>query len=282
MPTDIVLSLNRGLMRPLVALINSIVSNSSDVPALRFNIAVPPDPVEIAAFETLIDRSFPDRTFAVRVAGATLSDPIRHYVEGRLQAPLDPASGKALNYARFEIRNLFPDLESFVYLDGDIVVLQDVAEIFKLFDTQKRLAAVRQPLPGIFYFQKPLAGWREGFSIPRPFNAGVYVSHTRYWGEDMLDELSSIMEWDRRHDYKLFWLHTEPLMNLLFKDYQRLPKRWNQSGFGNHPLVARLLKRPIDDIAVLHWSGGHNKPWKNRDTVFAEQWWAYDKGPLPA
>lgn len=116
----------------------------------------------------------------------------------------------------------------------------------------------------------------------RPFNAGVYVSDAAYWGADMWAELEDIFAWDKRNDYALFHLHTEPLMNLLFKDYQRIPNGWNHSGFGNHPFVAAMLKRPLDTVQVIHWSGGHRKPWKNRATIHSDKWWAYDIGPLPS
>ncbi len=280
MPTDIVLSLNSGLLRPLMALMNSIVSNSSNPASLRFNLLVPPVAADVAAFEQAIAGAFPDRSFEARVAGTELSDPIRNYIEGRLKTPLEPDSGKAMNYARFEMLNQFPDIEEFIYLDADIIVLSDIGEVFAQIDPSLKLAAVRQPLPGITYFRRLKAGWQEGMSIPRPFNAGVYVSHGRHWGEGLHEALGKIMDWDREQDFELFWLHTEPLMNLLFKDYQVLPKRWNNSGFGNHPLVARLLQGSLSETAVIHWSGGHRKPWKNRDTAHADTWWKYDLGPV--
>ena len=282
MPLDIVLSLNTGLLRPLLALMNSITRNSAEPSALRFNLLVPPIRSDVAAFENGIEAAFPDRAFDVRVAGTEISAPIRSYVEGRLKKPLEPDSGKAMNYARFEMLTQFPDIEEFIYLDSDIIVLSDLAEVFAEIDPSRRLAAVRQPLPGITYFRRLKTGWKEGMSIPRPFNAGVYVSHGKHWGDEMHRDLGRIMEWDKEHDYELFWLHTEPLMNLLFKDYQILPKRWNNSGFGNHPLVARLLQGSLSDTAVIHWSGGHRKPWKNRDTAHAATWWNYDMGPLDA
>ncbi|MDJ1008667.1 MAG: glycosyltransferase [Paracoccaceae bacterium] len=281
MPIDIVLSLNRGLMRPMVTLVNSIVANASQPEALRFNVAVPAVAEDVAAFERLADLRFPDRAFEIRFAPAALSPWIADYVAARRGKPLDPRIGQAMNYARFDVARLFPDLGTFLYLDADIVVLGDVAPLFAPGTLRRRLAAVPQLFTGLLYFRKPLVGWRAGMSMPRPFNAGVYLSDISAWGEALDRELVSIFDWDRRHGYKLFSLHTEPLMNLAFKDYQHLDKRWNASGYGNHPLVARLLKRPVEKISVLHWSGGHFKPWRDRSTAYADLWWRYDLGPLP-
>jgi len=280
MTTDIVFCLNRGLLRPLVAAMNSIVTNAADPAALRFNVAVPPS--QVGEFERLIDRAFPDRVFAARVGGATLTGGVRDYLDGRRGSPHNPESGTALNYARFEVHRVFEGLGPYVYLDGDLVVLDDIARALAALKPGRRLAAVPQLFTGLFYFRRPLLGWREGLAMLRPFNAGVYVTDARVWQGDVMAELQSYMDWDRRHGYTLFSLHTEPLMNLVFKAYQHLDPRWNRAGYGNHPLVARLLKMPKGRIGVLHWSGGHNKPWKNRDTVFAEEWYAYDLGEIPA
>jgi len=282
MTIDIVFCLNSNLARPLVTVINSIVRNAAEPASLRFNIAVPPSGQELETITSVIENAFPNRDFSVRIRGAQLSNWIATYIEHRLGRPVRPAEGIALNYARFEVQTLFDDLKNYIYLDGDLVVRDNIASVIEMFDEERGLAAVPQYLSGLFYFRRPLAGLREAGRMLRPFNAGVYVTDARLWGDDLMLELRSLMEWDRRNDFKLFWLHTEPLMNILFKDYQRLPRRWNQSGYGNHPFVARLLKRPLSEMSVIHWSGGHRKPWRDRSIAYAEEWWAYDKGPVSA
>lgn len=279
MTLDIVFCVNAQWAHPLVTAINSIVMNSSAPASLRFNIAVPPAVEQQEIMTRAIDAAFPDRDFAVRIRGAVLSDWITDYIESRLQRPVLPTEGFLSNYARFEVQRLFDDLGTYVYLDADLVVRDDIAILLQQFDQDHRLAAVPFSLPGIFYFRNPLVGVRKAWRMLRPFNAGVYVTDTRFWDSTLMCELQSLMEWDRQNDYKLFWLHTEPLMNLVFTEYQRLPRRWNRSGYGNHPLVARFLKQPVSEMSVIHWSGGHRKPWRDRNMAYADEWWAYDKGP---
>ncbi|MEM9707437.1 MAG: glycosyltransferase [Pseudomonadota bacterium] len=279
--TEIVCCLNRGLMRPLVTLINSVQAHATRPDALRFNLIVPPRPEDLDAFERLIEAAFPERRFEIRIVGGDLSPPVWEYLQARSRLPAKKEGAQTMNYARFEVARLFPGLGRFIYLDCDIVVLADLEDLVRDFDPSRRLAAVPQLFTGLFYFRKPWAHWKAGLSMLRPFNAGVYVSDAAAWGEDLARELQSIFDWDSRNAYRLFSLHTEPLMNLLFKDYAPLHRRWNASGFGNHPVVAAALKRWQTDIGIVHWSGGHRKPWRDRTIAFADEWWRYDLGPVP-
>ncbi|NJL45747.1 MAG: hypothetical protein HC922_08565, partial [Leptolyngbyaceae cyanobacterium SM2_3_12] len=37
----------------------------------------------------------------------------------------------------------------------------------------------------------------------------------------------------------------------------------------------RFLKKPLTQINVIHWSGGHHKPWKTEGIVYGEIWRRY-------
>jgi lipopolysaccharide biosynthesis glycosyltransferase len=67
----------------------------------------------------------------------------------------------------------------------------------------------------------------------------------------------------------------ETLLNVMFKDYIQIDRSWNRCGYGNMQLVAKILKKPLDQINVIHWSVGHHKPWKNPAIVYGDIWQRY-------
>lgn len=286
MTIDIVFCLNRAVLRPMIAAMNSIVSNAADPGRLRFNIAVPALAEEAEAIRAAVAAAFPDPVFAWSTAAVTAPGWIADYVQGRAGGGLDDAdlARRAMQYARCYLPAMFPDLGKFIYFDCDVIVRADVADLWSeaaLTETAP-FAAAPQFYTGLLYFSRPFTGLREGLSILRPFNSGMFVTDARAWTGPVTDRIRHYLDWNAAHGYKLFSLQDEPILNLVFKDYLRLSPRWNRCGYGNHPLVAGLLRRPLDEMAVIHWSGGHRKPWRDRTIAYAEEWWAYDLGPVPA
>jgi lipopolysaccharide biosynthesis glycosyltransferase len=286
MTVDIVFCLNRKVLRAMIAAMNSIVSNAAQPEALRFHIAVPDLEEEARAIRAGVAAAFPDPAFSWSTAAVRAPDWIADYIEGRAGGGLDDEAlaRKAMQYARCYLPEMFPGLGKFIYFDCDVIVRDDVARLWEEAGLSEAapFAAAPQLYTGVLYFARPLKGLREGLSILRPFNSGMFVTDARAWKGPVTDRIRRYLDWNAAHGYTLFSLQDEPVLNLVFKDYLRLSPRWNRCGYGNHPFVARLLKRPLSEMSVIHWSGGHRKPWRDRTIAYAEEWWAYDKGPVAA
>ncbi len=285
MTIDIVFCLDRNVIRPMIAAVNSIAMNSAAPEDLRFNIAVPTIASDAAEIEAALADAFPDPAFTWRTGAAMPPEWVATYVRGRSNTVLDDVGlrQKAMKYSRLYLTDMFPDLGKFIYFDCDVIVIDDVAKLWSeaALTPQKPFAAARHLFFGPLYFRRPLAQWRAGRKIARPFNSGMFVSDAPSWDKGPRDRIREILLWDEAHDFKLFSLQDEPILNLTFHDYHEVSPRWNRCGYGNHPTIARLLKKPMDQMSVIHWSGGHRKPWSDRTIAYADEWWAYDKG-VPA
>lgn len=283
---DIVFCLNRKVLRPMLAAMNSIQANSADPSQLRFNIAVPATGEDGAVIRDAVASAFPDAPFEWSTAAVAAPDWMVDYIQGRFGGGLDAEklAGRAMQYARLYMPEMFPGLGKFIYFDCDVIVRGDVADLWseaQITATQP-FAAAPQLFTGLLYFSRPLKGLREGLSIPRPFNSGMFVTDARAWPGPVTDRIRHYLDWNAANDYGLFSLQDEPILNLVFKNYLRVSPRWNRCGYGNRPAVARFLKKPLSEMSVIHWSGGHHKPWRDRSIAYADEWWRYDIGPVDA
>lgn len=286
MTIDVVFCLDRNVIRPMIAAMNSIVENAAEPEELRFSIAVPAIKEDAEIIETAVKTAFPDPVFTWRIGSVEPPDWVAAYVRGRAPANTDDTglTRRAMKYSRLYLATIFPDLGKFIYFDCDVIVRDDVARLWAEADITEAapFAAAPHTFTGLLYFRRPLTGWRAAMTMLRPFNSGMFVTDARAWASGPIDRIRAILDWDAENDYSLFSLQDEPILNLAFNDYYRLSPRWNRCGFGNHPLVARLLKKPLAQMSVIHWSGGRRKPWLDRSIAYADEWWAYDKGPVAA
>lgn len=284
MTIDIVFCLDRNVIRPMIAAMNSIAMNAADPGSLRFNVSVPAITEDAAAIESAIERAFPDPAFQWRTGSTEPPEWVRDYVRGRIGPDGDDLTlrRKAMKYSRLYLTEMFPDLGKFIYFDCDVIIIDDVAKLWDeaQLTPEMPFAAARHLFFGPLYFRRPLANWRAGRTIKKPFNSGMFVSDAPAWKDGPIARLRAILDWDTREGFTLFGLQDEPILNLTFTDYFDLRPRWNRCGFGNQPFVARLLKKPMEQISVLHWSGGHRKPWNDPEIAYGEYWWTYDLGPL--
>ncbi|MEM6451953.1 MAG: glycosyltransferase [Cyanobacteria bacterium P01_D01_bin.105] len=285
MYVDIALSINRTLQVPLLVVINSILKNTAhrpDLPPLRFNIVVPPH--EKSFFEEQLQAAFSRyRRVIFRVKEYTPPEYLKHYLDSRFKEKKEARRlSRYMQYARLLLKEIFPDVGRVVYFDGDVVVLGDVRSLYAMGDQltpQSYLAAATQFFPAIFYFSNPLRMLKDLRRFKSTFNSGVLLTELSYWTGQTYDLLRHYLALDASRNYQLYHLGDETIFNLMFKDtYLPLPKSWNCCGYGQIHLVARLLRRNPKQINVIHWSGGHHKPWQSDRVIYSDIWRSY----LPA
>ena len=145
--------------------------------------------------------------------------------------------------------------------------------------TERYIAAVPQFFPAIFYFSNPFKVWSDLRKFKSSFNSGVLLTDLSYWSEETYAMLKHYLALDAQNDHQLYYLGDETVFNIMFKDtYIPLPKNWNCCGYGQLHWVARLLSKKPEDMNVVHWSGGHHKPWESDRVIYSDLW----KGYLPA
>jgi lipopolysaccharide biosynthesis glycosyltransferase len=270
---DIVFVTDRNQMVGMLAAMNSVIKNCRRECALRFSIVSDPDshPDILRRTDQLFGQANVDMRVVAFPLPAFLQENIRVNRSGRLN--------NALNYTRLYLHQALPDLDKIVYLDADVIVLGNIADLWSIAKLdQKIIACVPSGVGsydyiGSFYRDAPpVAHLDEG---ERFFNAGVYVTRLRAWEErGILPQLERWMIIHKNDPKGLFELGTQPLLNLVFyQDYEYLPPEWNVTGLGDQG-PALLDKNLLETAKILHWKGSH-KPWLP-DGYFKDLWNPYD------
>ncbi len=273
MTVDVVFCLDLGMLRAVLAAVNSAAQNASRPGDLRFTLVVPP--AETECFDAAVKQCFPNRDFALRIVGYTAPADLADYLSKRYRSR---STAREMSYSRLFLKDVDRDFQKLIYLDPDVVVLGDLGELFHHteLNSERFFAAVPHPFPALFYFASPLKALTEIIRMPRTFNAGVFVTDLGHWTTETELRLRRYMTWDASLNYKLLNLGDEPLLNLVFKNFLPLDRRWNSCGYGNIRALSWLLSKRRGEKAIIHWSGGHYKPWNNPQTILYQVWHQYD------
>lgn len=282
MPIHLIFALDKGYLFGLVTAINSILQNTASPSRLFLHIITPPS--ESKFFESEINAYFPHPPFQFHVREYHPNQIIQDYVQRKYQ----PKSRKSENaifllYSRLFLKDIFPDLGKVIFLDTDLIVLQDIAVLFDSisFTAEDYFAAAPNFFPAIFHFSRPWVAISELRKFKQTFNAGVLFIDLSFWGDQNYQQLYRYLAWEAQYNYRLFQLNDETLLNLMFKDYIHLDRKWNCCGFGNYRWISWALRKPRSEIGILHWSGGHHKPWSSENIPYADLWHNYALGKLP-
>lgn len=182
---------------------------------------------------------------------------------------LDHTSGHVNRaaYLRLLIPELVPQsLQRVIYLDTDLVVLDDIQELWDMDLGGKPLGAV--PDLGILASSRMRRQKEETLGIKEGklyFNSGVMVMNLTAWREKQYGSqvIRCVEEGTFRH-------HDQDGLNKVFQDnWQPLPLRWNVIP-PVFTLPVKVLKKSrwrnlaleaLEHPAVFHWAGRY-KPWE--------------------
>lgn len=155
-------------------------------------------------------------------------------------------------YARLMIDRLVgPEVARVLYLDCDMLVRADIAELYDTDLEHRPIAAVRDTIGAFIANGRDLRNNRDIFDPADPyFNAGMVLIDTAKWrAADILGRMeaahaSGVMQ-------RIYY--DQDLLNLIFKNnWHQLPWRWNT-------IDARHAHEGLDP-AILHYTGD-TKPW---------------------
>lgn len=129
-------------------------------------------------------------------------------------------------YYRLFIPCILPQYEKILYLDSDMCILSDVAELYACDLGDYAVGAA----PDIPCFPLEMHA-RElgGLDCKKTFNAGVLVINTRKFEENRVREkcLELLAQDYKRKDRRLYFADQDALNIVLYENYYILDKRWN-------------------------------------------------------
>ena len=155
-------------------------------------------------------------------------------------------------YARLVIDQLVgPDVERILYIDCDMLVRDDIAELFGWDMHGRPIAAVRDTAGAWLVAGRDVMGNRDIFDVADPyFNAGLVLIDLAQWrAADIVGRMEqAYADGTMQRIY-----YDQDLLNLVFKNnWLALPWRWNTID----PKPAHEGLNP----AILHYTG-KTKPW---------------------
>ena len=193
-------------------------------------------------------------------------------VRGKISKSIRRALDQPLNYARIYLGDILPaDVRRVIYLDSDLVMVDDIAKLWGVELGDKVLAAPEychanftNYFTSAFWSDRALARTFDGRK-PCYFNTGVMVVDVEKWREGGYTK--KVEEWmavqKKKRIYQLGSL--PPFLLVLAGNMQPVHHRWNQHGLGGDNLEGRCRSLHPGPISLLHWSG-KGKPWLRLDS----------------
>ena len=187
-----------------------------------------------------------------------------------------------MNLSRFFIRDVFPDLEKIIYLDTDMLILDDLTKLWNLVNLNAKngyYAAAIDLLPNsLLYINNPFKNIDLLLNWKRHHNGGLFVTNLKYWDQP-INELYSLINRDLKN--KIFkGLFSESLQNLLFPNFFGISPKWNLCGMGQSKIIKNISlfksKMPTEKPHIIHWSGPF-KPWSHNSVPFYQEWNKFNK-----
>eukprot|EP00051_Salpingoeca_urceolata_P010327 m.126002 g.126002 ORF g.126002 m.126002 type:complete len:526 (+) comp16669_c0_seq2:214-1791(+) len=293
-PVHVMICSDGSRLFGLLAAIKSVLSNTKS--RVVFHLVT--DSATAVRLETVLKRTLPAVKAEVIAFNAS-------WVENRIQTYTARKELKSpLNYARFFLQRLFPDLHGrLIFLDDDVIVQGDVLEMSRT-DLGPHAIAVSEDCNWIFEKYHLFMNKLDGFinfenkhvqalgldPSACSFNAGVFVVDLDAWRA--MDADKHLLHWLTLNTKEVVYGNkaagggSQPPMLIVFhKRYAHLDPLWHVrllgSRFGGQ-MPAEFVR---DKAKLLHWNGA-SKPWRTtpstnpqfdflyqRHAVKASVWW---------
>ena len=183
-------------------------------------------------------------------------------------------------YYRLFLGEEIPDsIERLLFLDADLLVDGDLAELWELpFDGQV-LQAVPDAYARVLHTRGLSSIEGLGYSEETPyFNAGVLLIDLKRWREENVGKRAVSLLWKYREQFP--GRDQDALNCVLVGRWKRLPPTWNFHRLPEHPghwetggATADELREAFRRPAITHYIG--IKPWSAKKRPIGQRrWWA--------
>lgn len=197
---------------------------------------------------------------------------------------LDPCYGLPIEtYYRFLIQKILPEYDKVLYLDCDLIVLADVAELYQTDIDGYSLAAVKDAgFLGQINYSETLKNYiKTDLPMQNPhnyFNAGVLLLNT-----EELRKAYSIEEW-LTFASKKYLFNDQDVLNLYCEGRVKyLPMTWNLMNDNDNSRISNDIVHAADIIQkeyfaarsnpkIIHYAG-RVKPWQCPSEDLASYFW---------
>ena len=275
---DIVLCIDENFLIPGLVTIRSILDNTNS--NIRFNILIS------EGLSNKLNKSIEKNNFKAKfrivkfIPSIRLIDILNKYKKSFYCKLLDNHSKitflNFLNYSRFYVAEYFNDLDIYIYLDIDIVCIDDISKLYKLFNkTKYNFAAVPLlPLRNRIDFNHTFMKNKSNLKNKYLFNTGVYITKNKFWiNKNISNKLENIMLANISEDKELYISGTQIPINLIFaNEYQYINNRWNN--------ITKYYDKG-KKLGIIHFKG-KRKPWvkkqrKENNFNYNKLWDKYKK-----
>ncbi len=169
-------------------------------------------------------------------------------------------------YYRIFIPNLFPYYKKVLYLDCDITVLGDVAELYNHHIHGFYVGAAVEEVMQTYEVFGNYVEKADGIKRENYFNAGILLINCRRWRNKHIAERFV----DLLNRYKFRVVQDEDYLNVLCKGHVRwINLGWNKTAYKNPAFDDK-------DLRLIHWKINW-RPWKYKNVLYEEYFWKYAK-----
>ncbi|XP_059293787.1 probable galacturonosyltransferase-like 1 [Lycium ferocissimum] len=263
----VAMTLDIPYLRGSMAAILSVLQHSSCPENVIFHF-VASSSAETAHLNLTITKSFPYLHFTIY--------PIQDIaaVAGLISTSIRSALDCPLNYARNYLADLLPKyLNKVVYLDSDLVLVDDIAKLASTPLIEDSVLAAPEYCNANFttyftptFWSNPSLSLIFANRIRKPcyFNTGVMVIDLVRWRAG--DYTTKIVEWmELQKRMRIYELGSLPPFLLVFAgNIAPVNHSWNQHGLGGDNFRGLCRDLHPGPVSLLHWSG-KGKPWARLD-----------------
>uniref|UniRef100_A0A0C9RH37 Hexosyltransferase n=1 Tax=Wollemia nobilis TaxID=56998 RepID=A0A0C9RH37_9CONI len=188
-------------------------------------------------------------------------------VRGLISTSVRQALEQPLNYARNYLADILkPCVEKVIYLDSDLIVIDDIAKLWSIDLGSSTIGApeychanLTKYFTDAFWSDENLSKTFEGRK-PCYFNTGVMIIDLAKWRKNNYRQM--IEQWmEVQKEKRIYELGSLPPFLLVFGGMVKpVEHRWNQHGLGGDNVVGSCRSLHPGPVSLLHWSG-KGKPW---------------------
>ena len=260
---SILLSADKNYARSCAVTILSVLENSSIPNQLHFYILSPDiDDKSLTKIQSICERS--------NSAVSLLIVDINSFKEYQFsQESFNPNK-----CSRLLGPNLCKQCQKILYLDCDLIVIGDVAQLFEYNLQERVIGAVPQVQ---FPYQRQFI---ENFGLNSQetyFNSGILLIDAERWRNNQVTDL--IFKFIDKYANKFHYNDQDALNAIFWNNYCYLPGIWNVEsrlykekllGLPQTPEIAKRMANP----KIVHYTGS-DKPWSSQEYVPARSLYAY-------
>ena len=290
----IVFAINNNYIKQLATVIISILKNSSKNNQYEFNILS--TDLSSKNKEKLLSLKYLNKNTIFNYID--MNETIKNFDLEKYMSRRDDYKYISIEtYFRFFIPELFPQYEKILYLDADMLVLQDLEDLYNTDIKDYYLGAIQDTVLEVFFLYenirtrtKPKRIYKDYFTEKLRkkrtdyFNAGVLLLNLDKIRQDNM--VTKLWEYAAKESPLEF--QDQDVLNSVFDGYVKyLDYKWNTlkdlNWFATQikdKKKQRYLFQTYKQPGIFHYVGG-NKPWiihnENYNYAFIEEWWKYYK-----